>query len=148
MGKLSKTQKEAIQKMGQSRLIVKLMPEEEVDAMDRAEMLEPWTVDIVCGCTAAGKDKPAVAPTLAYDMELERQKLYFQIGCLRHKMKQKDWKLESRQLLNLPKCEFAKVEVKYVGQYIGSGKRKPDPAKLTAILYMAPPTILRNSLDL
>jgi hypothetical protein len=42
--------------------------------------------------------------------------------------------------LNLSKCEFGKAEVKYVGQYIGSGKRRPDPAKLTAILGMTPPT--------
>jgi len=78
MEKLSKTQKEAIQKMGQSRLIVKLrgvgISEEEVDAMDRAEMLEAWAE-----CVATGKDKPAVAPTLAYDVELERQKLDFEI---------------------------------------------------------------------
>ena len=42
--------------------------------------------------------------------------------------------------LNLVKCEFAKGEVKYVGQYIGSGKRRPDPGKLAAIQSMIPPT--------
>jgi len=78
MEKLSKTQKEAIQKMGQSRLIVKLrgvgISEEQVDAMDRAQMLEAWAE-----CVAAGKDKPGAAPTLAYDVELERLKLDFEI---------------------------------------------------------------------
>lgn len=37
-------------------------------------MLEAWAE-----CVAAGKDKPGVAPTLGYDVELERQKLDFEI---------------------------------------------------------------------
>ena len=29
--------------------------------------------------------------------------------------------------LNLLKCEFVKPEVKFVGQYVGSGWHRPDP---------------------
>jgi len=46
---------------------------------------------------------------------------------------------ESGLTLNLHKCEFAKAEVKFVGQYIGSGKRRPDPEKLVAIHKLCRP---------
>jgi hypothetical protein len=79
MEALSKAQKEAIQKMGQSRLITKLrgagISEEEVDAMDRAAMITAWAE-----CVAAGKDKPAPGqPTPGYDVDLERRKLELEI---------------------------------------------------------------------
>ena len=41
--------------------------------------------------------------------------------------------------LNLPKCEFAMSEVKFVGQFVGSGWRRPDPEKFSAIRDMQRP---------
>jgi len=35
--------------------------------------------------------------------------------------------------LNYKKVVLAKPEVKYVGQYVGSGKKKPNPEKLEVI---------------
>jgi len=42
--------------------------------------------------------------------------------------------------LNLKKCHFAQTEVKFVGQIIGSGKRRPDPTKVAAVKVKAPET--------
>lgn len=42
--------------------------------------------------------------------------------------------------LHLNKCEFAQPSVKYVGQFIGSGERRPDPEKLAALQSLARPT--------
>jgi len=41
--------------------------------------------------------------------------------------------------LNLKKCQFAKSEVKFVGQLIGSGQRRVDPDKLKAVKNMKIP---------
>ena len=41
--------------------------------------------------------------------------------------------------LNLRKCHFAKSEVKFVGHIVGSGRRRPDPAKLSAVNKMKAP---------
>jgi len=41
--------------------------------------------------------------------------------------------------LNLRKCKFAKPELPFVGQIIGSGKRRADPDKLSAVHSMATP---------
>ena len=41
--------------------------------------------------------------------------------------------------LNLTKCNFALAHVKFVGHIIGSGTRKPDPAKLSAVKYLPLP---------
>ena len=41
--------------------------------------------------------------------------------------------------LNLLKSEFAKREVKFVGQYVGSGWRRPDPERFKAIRDMSRP---------
>jgi len=41
--------------------------------------------------------------------------------------------------LNLLKCEFAKSEVKFVGHYVGSGFRRPDPEKFKVIQDMERP---------
>jgi len=41
--------------------------------------------------------------------------------------------------INLLKCEFAKPELKFVGQYVGSGWRHPDPGKFQAIRDMQRP---------
>jgi len=41
--------------------------------------------------------------------------------------------------LNLAKCKFAQTEVKFVGHFIGSGTRKPDPQRLEGITNMSRP---------
>ena len=41
--------------------------------------------------------------------------------------------------LNLLKCEFAKPEVKFVGQYVGSGFRRPDFEKFRPIQELPRP---------
>jgi len=41
--------------------------------------------------------------------------------------------------LNLLKCEFAKSEVKFVGQYVGSGSRRPDFEKFRPIRELQRP---------
>ena len=41
--------------------------------------------------------------------------------------------LNAGMTLKLKKCRFALSEVKYCGQILGSGKRRPDPEKLAAI---------------
>lgn len=40
---------------------------------------------------------------------------------------------ESGLTLGLSKCSFAKSEIKFVGQIIGSGKRRADPEKVASI---------------
>ena len=95
--------------MGQSRLIVKLrgvgISEEDVDAMSRAEMLEAWAE-----CVATGKDKPAVAPapTLAYDVELERQKLDFEIRRFEAQERAESARLEAQERAECVKLEAEK----------------------------------------
>jgi len=79
MEKLSKSQKELVSKMGQTRLVTKLRDvgysEEDLDAMDRPAMLNAWAE-----CVAAGQDKPKIAvQTVGYDVELEREKLAFEM---------------------------------------------------------------------
>ena len=41
--------------------------------------------------------------------------------------------------LNLAKCNFALPQVTFVGQIIGSGTRKPNPERLSAVQNMLPP---------
>jgi len=41
--------------------------------------------------------------------------------------------------LNLAQCEFAKSEVKFVGHFVGSGKRRPDPQRLEGFAEMERP---------
>ena len=41
--------------------------------------------------------------------------------------------------LNLAKCEFAKPEVKVVGHFVGSGKRRPDSQRLEGFAEMERP---------
>lgn len=41
--------------------------------------------------------------------------------------------------LSLKKCEFAKPEVKFVGHYVGSGGRRPDPQRLEGLNQIARP---------
>jgi hypothetical protein len=79
MEKLSKPQRELISKMGQTRLVTKLRDagysEEDLDVMDRPAMLNARAE-----CVAAGQDKPKIAvQTVGYDVELEREKLAFEM---------------------------------------------------------------------
>ena len=41
--------------------------------------------------------------------------------------------------LNMAKCEFAKSEVKFVGHFVDSGVRRPDPQRLEGIVNMDRP---------
>ena len=82
MDKLSVEQKGQLTKMPTLRLQTKLLgigfEEETVEAMDRPALLDAWANAILAG---KDKPKPAVAPTpaapLAYDAQLEKQKLDF-----------------------------------------------------------------------
>ena len=82
MEKLTKPQRESIQKMSTPRLTHKLLEagadEQAVEGMDRPAMLQAWAEMV-----AAGKDKPPKAevgtlPT-GYDPDLERRRLEFEI---------------------------------------------------------------------
>jgi len=46
--------------------------------------------------------------------------------------------------LNLSKCEFANCEVTFVGHYIGSGVRRPDPQRLEGIANIGRPQTKRE----
>jgi len=80
MERLTKAQGEAIKKLNTSRLITKLAQVgysvEELDTMDGEALMGAWAT-----CVADGKDKPAAlsAITTGYDVELERQKLEFEM---------------------------------------------------------------------
>lgn len=53
--------------------------------------------------------------------------------------------------MNYKKVVLAKPEVKYVGQYVGSGKKKPNPEKLEVIKTLVRPTTrkqLRSALGM
>jgi hypothetical protein len=47
---------------------------------------------------------------------------------------------ESGVTLNLAKAEFAKPHVKFLGHVVGSGRKDPDPDKISAILSIPRPT--------
>ena len=46
--------------------------------------------------------------------------------------------------LSLEKCEFAKPEVKFVGHFVGSAGRRPDPERLEGLDKMARPHTKRE----
>ena len=46
--------------------------------------------------------------------------------------------------LNIEKCEFAKPEVKFVGHFVGSGNRRPDPDRLQGLDKMSHPQTKRK----
>ena len=48
--------------------------------------------------------------------------------------------------LNLAKCEFAKPEVKFVGHFVSSGKRRPDPQRLEGFAEMERPRTKKERL--
>ena len=41
--------------------------------------------------------------------------------------------------LNQAKCEFAKPEMKFVGRFVGSGNRRPDPQRIQGIVSLGRP---------
>ena len=79
MEKLSDAQRADIKKMPTVRLATKLMasgmPEEEVEKLDRAGLMENWARTVL-----EGKDKPApVVPTaMGYDPAIEKERLEFE----------------------------------------------------------------------
>ena len=46
--------------------------------------------------------------------------------------------------LNLAKCDFCKSEVKFVGHFVGSGIRRPDPQRLEGLAKMEQPRTKRE----
>jgi len=72
------SQKEAIKKMSNLRLSVKLLEagfdEAQIQAMDRGQMMAAWAEMVV-----AGKDKPPTAGVILYDPDLEKERLQFEI---------------------------------------------------------------------
>ena len=84
MDKLSDSQRENIKKMSSERLYSKLVQagveEEKVENMDRAARMSAWATLV-----ASGKDKPSatevtkVGAPAGYDVEIEKQRLEFEI---------------------------------------------------------------------
>jgi hypothetical protein len=82
MNKLDPTERSAVAKMSTERLRIKLgkadFEEQLVAEMSREQLLEAWAE-----CVATGRDKPSAiaaraAPTVGYDVELEKQRLVFE----------------------------------------------------------------------
>jgi hypothetical protein len=82
MEQLDSTQRAAVSKMSTERLRVKLgktdFDEQLVAEMTREQLLDAWAK-----CILAGRDKPqaaaaTAAPTIGYDVELEKQRLAFE----------------------------------------------------------------------
>ena len=46
--------------------------------------------------------------------------------------------------LNVKKCSFAKLEVKFIGHVIGSGRHRPDEHKLVTITDLSRPITKRD----
>ena len=106
MERLTKTQVEAIKKLNTARLITKLAQvgysEEELDTMDREALMGAWAT-----CVADGKDKPAApsTPSTGYDVELERQKLEFEMRKFEAEQKMKKAELQMLQQKYAAECE-------------------------------------------
>ena len=115
MERLTKTQVEAIKKLNMARLITKLAQvgysEEELDTMDREALMGAWAT-----CVADGKDKPAApsAPTIGYGVELERQKLEFEMRKFESEQKMKLVEIESNE--KLKKAELQMLQQKYAAE--------------------------------
>jgi hypothetical protein len=82
MEQLDSTQRAAVSKISTERLRIKLgkvnFDEQLVADMTREQLSDAWAK-----CILAGRDKPqaaaaTVAPTIGYDVELERQRLAFE----------------------------------------------------------------------
>ena len=106
MESLTKTQVDAIKKLNTARLITKLAQvgysEEELDTMDREALMGAWAT-----CVADGKDKPAAPsnPSTGYDVELERQKLEFEMRKFEAEQKMKKAELQMLQQKYAAECE-------------------------------------------
>jgi len=81
MEKLDPTQRTAVSKMSTERLRIKLgkadFDEQLVSEMSREQLLDAWAK-----CILEGRDKPPavtakVAPTIGYDVEVEKPRLVF-----------------------------------------------------------------------
>lgn len=112
MEKLSKAQKELVSKMGQTRLVTKLTEagytEDVLDSMDRTAMLNAWAE-----CVASGQDKPkAPSYSLGYDVDLERQKLAFEIRRFEAQEKSRADEVETREIAR--QVELARIEQEFV----------------------------------
>ena len=46
--------------------------------------------------------------------------------------------------LNLWKCDLAKPEVKFVGHFVGSGIRRPDPTRIEGLAHIERPRTKRD----
>jgi hypothetical protein len=51
---------------------------------------------------------------------------------------------DSGLTLKISKCSFAKTEVTFVGHLVGSGRIRPDPAKVATVQNLKPPTTKRE----
>ena len=102
MDELSQSQVESIKKLSTSRLITKLSrvgySEEDIEKMDREMMLETWAQ-----CVAQGLDRPpgevAKQTAVGYDVELERQKLEFEIRKFDAEQRMREAELKQQQQL-------------------------------------------------
>jgi len=78
METLTQSQLESIKKLGTARVISKLLNVGYSEEKDRNALLELWGK-----CVAAGEDQPVAGPVdprpMGYDVELERQKLQFEM---------------------------------------------------------------------
>jgi len=82
MEALTQSQLESIKRLGTARIISKLLyvghSKEELEPLDRSALLELWGK-----CVAAGDDQLVAGPVaprpMNYDVELERQKLQFEM---------------------------------------------------------------------
>ena len=83
MDKLEKSKQGELRKLTDARLVAKLtqagIPIDEVEALDRNSMLDKWAEIIIAGKDVAIKTGVATGSASGYDVELERQKLKFQM---------------------------------------------------------------------
>ena len=83
MDKLEKSKQGELRKLTDARLVAKLtqagIPIDEVEALDRNSMLDKWAEIIIAGKDVAIKTGVATSSASGYDVELERQKLKFQM---------------------------------------------------------------------
>jgi hypothetical protein len=106
MEKLEPTARKSIEKMNTDRLRMKLaiagVNEEEVAGMSREQLMHAWAEIVAAGGeVVAGKAEAAAEVTAkipAYDVELERQRLAFEMKNSKKKLlggsrkKKKDWR--------------------------------------------------------
>ena len=103
MDKLSDSQRENIKKMSSERLYSKLVQagveEEKVENMDRAARMSAWATLV-----ASGKDKPSapevtkVGAPVGYDVEIEKQRLEFEMKKFEMERHDRQAEMEIRKL--------------------------------------------------